>query len=189
MKKNTSSFSAVLLAVAALLASPAFADLGLSQLAATQGAPAVGQAVLTAAQAVYANQTDPAVIGPQLISILNEAAATGNEQAVRYALVAVMMAGGSDHLAQSIDAINNSNAFSQYKSLTATTVASVASLMGGGAGSGAAGGGDDTLGGGTELGGGDNNSFLLELGLDPNNPFTWGSLTGPGAVDLQATPI
>ncbi len=152
MKKNMTHFSAVFMVVFGLMFSTAFADLGLQQIATDQGASAVGQAVLTAAQAVYANNTDPAVIQRQLIVMLNEAVATGNEEAVRYSLVAVMMAGGADNLAQSITAINNSNAFSQYPALTAKTVSSAQSLIGGGTtGGGTTGGG--TTGGGTTGGG------------------------------------
>lgn len=214
MKKNASRFLTVLIAVYGLLAAPVFADLGLSQIVEKQGAPAVGQAVLTAAKAVYADNTDPAVIQQQLTALLNEAVATGNEAAIRYAIVAVMMAGGADNLAQSTAAINDSNAFNQYKNLTADTVAATGSLMvgggkttgggnqtlggggttGGTTGGGETGGGNPTLGGGGEtgggnqtLGGGNSDAFLLEMGLDPNNPFTWGSLTGPGDIEVPAT--
>jgi hypothetical protein len=192
MKKNKFRFSVILAAVCGLLTLPVFADLGLAQLAAgPQGGPAVGQAVLAAAKAVYANNTDPALIQQQLIAILNEAAATGNEQAIRYAIVAVMMAGGEGAMSQSIAAINNSNVFARYPSLTAVTVAAVEVLMGGGGTDGQTGGGE-TGGGGGETGGGTGggsaNSFLAGLGLDPDNPFTWGSLTGPGDGDVDATP-
>jgi hypothetical protein len=197
MKKHVAFFAVILVAAFGLL-SPAFADLGLAQLAAgSQGGPAVGQAVLIAAKAVYANNTDPAVIQQQLIAILNEAVATGNESAIRYAIVAVMMAGGADNLTQSITAINNSDCFSQYPSLTADTAGIVVALMGGGGTGGETGGGmgdggganKDLGGGDRDLGGGNNNLFLQELGLDPNNPFTWGSLTGPGDGDLPATGV
>ena len=198
MKKQAACLLVILVAAFGLF-SPVFADLGLAQLAAgPQGGPAVGQAVLTAAKAVYANNTDPEVIQQQLIAILNEAAATGNESAIRYAIVAVMMAGGADNITQSINAINNSNCFSQYPSLTANTAGIVSALMGGGGGTGGetgggmgdGGGADKELGGADkDLGGGSNNSFLQELGLDPNNPFTWGSLTGPGDGDLPATGV
>jgi hypothetical protein len=184
----------VLIAFAGLLTLSARAELGLQQIMANQGAPAVGQAVLTAAKAVYAGASDPAVIQSQLIAILNEAAATGNEQAIRYAIVAVMMAGGVENITLSTTAINNSNVFSNYESLTAVTVAATRLLLsasGGGATGGGetGGGGGETGGGGHSLGGGNNNLFLLGLGVDPNNPFTWGSLTGAGDSDLPATRI
>jgi hypothetical protein len=156
MKRNSTSLFFALIAVIGLVTSSAFADLGLQALAAgPQGAPAVGQAVLTAARAVYANNTDPAVIQQKLISILNEAAATGNAAAVRYAIVAVMMAGGPENLVASKTAINNSNVFANYESLTAVTVAAVEMLMTGG-GDKTVGGGDNMMGGGgnKELGGG-----------------------------------
>ncbi|MFA7256407.1 MAG: hypothetical protein WC047_02390 [Kiritimatiellales bacterium] len=187
MRKNALRFRIVLIAVAGLLSVPVFADLGLSQLAATQGASAVGQAVLTAAKAVYADNADPVVIQQQLIAILNEAAATGNEQAIRYAIVAVMLAGGADNLAQSMTAINNSNVFSQYPELTAVTVAAAQALISGGAG-GTTGGGE-LGGGGQQLGGGDPNSlgggsdFLSLMGIDPDNPFA------PENQDTVPTPI
>jgi hypothetical protein len=204
MRKTGYRLFFVLVAVTGLFLSPVFADLGLAQLAAgPQGAPAVGQAVLTAAKAVYANNTDPAIIQQQLIAILNEAAATGNEPAVRYAIVAVMMAGGGDNLALSKAAIDGSNVFANYPSLTAVTVTAVEALLKAGGGAGDAAGGGDQLGGGDDkekgggdelgggdprsLGGGNDNPFLLELGVDPDNPFTWGSLTGGGDNDLPAT--
>jgi uncharacterized membrane protein YgcG len=172
MKRNSASLFYVLIAVIGLLTSSAFADLGLQALVAgPQGAPAVGQAVLTAARAVYANNTDPAVIQQQLIAILNEAAATGNAAAVRYAIVAVMMAGGPENLVASKTAINNSNVFANYESLTAVTVAAVEMLMTGG-GDKTVGGGDvggsggNSLGGGNkELGGGNKELIWERLGV------------------------
>jgi hypothetical protein len=160
MKKNVSRLFLVLIAIAGLLASPVFADLGLQQIVNSQGdvAPlAVGQAVRVEAEAIFASNTDPAVIQQKLIAILNEAAATGNEAAVRYAIVAVMAAGGVDNLNASKTAINNSDVFNKYESLTAVTVAATEALLT--ASGGAAevvglmqqgGGGEDqrTLGGG-----------------------------------------
>lgn len=193
MKKNMFRFSFVL-TMALFLTTAAFADLGLAGLAAQpQGASQVGQAVLTAAKAVYANAAlSDAEKQAQLAAILNEAAATGNESAIRYALVAVMMAGGAENLSTGIAAINASNAYSQYQNLTAATVEGVKSLMtaGGGAPAGGTSGGDTGgQGGGNEQGGGNNASLLTGLGVDPDNPFTWGSLTGPGNDgDTDATP-
>jgi hypothetical protein len=191
MKKNMSSLFVVLAGVV-FMGSLVFADLGLAGIVAgSQGAPAVGQAVLAAAKAVYANNTDPAVVEQQLIAILNEAVATGNESAIRYALVAVMMAGGEEHRSQSVSAINNSNAFSQYASLTAITVAAVEKLMGspektGGGDTDGKGGGDQGKGGGDRTQGGGLDRLFL-MGFDPDNPFTWESLTGPGDNDVDAT--
>ncbi|MEI7851133.1 MAG: hypothetical protein WCH86_04810 [Kiritimatiellales bacterium] len=155
MRKNAYRLFFVLIAGAVLLTSPVFADLGLAQLAAQPqgGARAVGQAVLTAAKAVYANSTDPAVIQPQLIAILNEAAATGDESAIRYAIVAVILAGGVDNLPLSKTAINDSNVFVNYPKLTAVTVsASEALLKASGGAGGEKSGGDKALGGGDKGG-------------------------------------
>jgi len=177
MKKTTACF---LIAVTSAFGvfSTASADLGLAQL---NNAPAVGRAVMSAASAVYANNTDPAVIQQKLIVILNEAAATGNQAAMRYAIAGVMMAGGTAHLEQSITAINNSNLFSQYPELTAKTVGELKLLMGAGSKGGQASGGDKGLGGG--------NGKDKELGGGGRNVFTWESLTGPGDEDLPATGV
>ena len=182
------------LTVTALSAIPAFANLGLQATLVSQGAPAVGQAVLTAAKAVYAANTDPAVIQSQLIAILNEAAATGNEQAIRYAIVAVMLAGGVENLSLSKTAINNSNVFLNYETLTAVTVAAVEALMtasggaGGQAGGGeTGGGGDGTLGGGDNtLGGGSDKLFLMEIDL--NNLFPPSNSSDTIPPEKEATP-
>ena len=157
MRKNTSLIIFVFVVVAELLTSPVFADLGLAQLATQpQGASAVGQAVLSAVKAVYANSTDPAVVQPQLITILNEAAATGNEPAIRYAIVAVLMAGGIENFALGKAAINDSAVFGNYPALTAVTVAAAEALLkaSGGAG-GEKSGGDKSGGGDKQLGGGE----------------------------------
>lgn len=197
MSKRGRGLFFILIAVSGLLLSPVFADPTLAQLAAgPQGAQAVGQAVLAAAKAVYANNTDAAVIQQQLIVILNEAAATENEAAIRYAIVAVMMAGGVEKLSLSKTAINNSNIFGNYPDLTASTVEAVEALLKAAGGSAGTVIDDKESGGGGELGGGDpgslgggnGDSFLLGMGVDPNNPFTWGSLTGLGDGDSDATP-
>lgn len=185
---------AVLIAIAGFMAAPVLADLGLQQLAA-QGAPAVGQAVLTAAKAVYANNTDPVVIQNQLIAILNEAAATGNEQAIRYAIVAVMLAGGVENIELSKTAINNSAVFLNYESLTAVTVAAAEALMTATGGANGTSGGDDMGGGGGEkggggdrtLGGGSDKVFMQEL-VDPKNSFP-PDFVNPDTHDVPATQI
>ena len=196
MKKIRVRLFFVLIAFTCFLVSSAQANLGLQQIVTEQGAPAVGPAVLTAARAVYANNTDQAVIQQQLIAILNEAAATGNEQAIRYAIVAVMIAGGVENLELSRVAINNSNVFLNYEALTAATVAATQSLLLNVSGGGAQGGG--TQGGGTqgggaqgggEQGGGYGNMFPGGGGVDPNNPFTPGGNGNGGDGDLPATRI
>jgi len=195
MKKIRSRLFLVLAVFGGLLVSSVQADLGLQQIMASQGASAVGQTVLAAAKAVYAGGvSDPAAVQNQLIAILNEAAATGNEQIIRYAVVAVMIAGGVENLDLSKTAINNSNVFNNYEALTAVTVAATETLLktsggaagngemggsGGTSGAGAAGGGDKEQGGGSDR--------LFHMVVDPDNPFTPG--TGGGDGDLPATRI
>jgi uncharacterized membrane protein YgcG len=171
MRKGKLQIGFVLIVFIGLLATSSFAQLGLAQLATQpQGASLAGQAVLTAAKAVYANSDlTPAEKQAQLVDLLNEAVATGNESVIRYAIVAIMVAAGSgDDLSLAIVAINNSNAFSQYQDITAVTVTAVSTLLGGGGGTagGDMGGGGGQLGGGDQLGGGSLNEFLQSLGLD-----------------------
>ena len=188
-------FIPVVTVIFALLISTARADLGLQQIMANQGALAVGQTVLNAAKAVYAGTQDPAAIQNQLIAIMNEAVATGNEQAIRYAIVAVMVAGGFENMALGKAAVDNSNAFSNYETLTALTVASTEALInaahesGGSIGGGdrekgggdrEKGGGDREKGGGDEQGGGADR--LFHMITDPSNPFAPG--TGGGDRDI-----
>lgn len=186
MKKIRVRLFFVLIAFTCFLVSSAQANLGLQQIVTEQGAPAVGQAVLTAARAVYANNTDQAVIQQQLIAILNEASAAGNEQAIRYAIVAVMIAGGVENLELSRGAINNSNVFLNYEALTADAVAATQSLLLNVSGGGTQGGGEQ---GGGEQGGGYGNMFPGGGGVDPNNPFTPGGSGNGGDGDLPATRI
>jgi hypothetical protein len=177
MKKNVLClFSGLFLAVG-LLASPALADLGLAQIMTDQGAPAVGQTVLVAAQTAYAGNTDPAVIQNQLIAMLNEAGATANEQAVRYTIVAVMVGGGVSNLDLSEAAINSSELPNKFSALTASTVAQTKLLIQASGGAG--------TGGGQDSGGGSAPRFVKEF--DTQNPFA-GSGAG-GDKDLPATPI
>ena len=171
MNMNVKILLTGLLLLAGVFVFPAAADLGLNQILADQGVEAVGAAVKVGADAVYAGTDDPAEIKSQLIAILNEAAATGDEGAMRYAIVAVMMAGGADNLDLSKDAINNSDVATDYPQITEFTVSAAEGLIltagggeegdgddedkkGGGADDeGEQGGGgaeeDDTLGGGS----------------------------------------
>lgn len=202
MKKNMSFLFLSVFLMVGLLASSARADLGLKQIMAGQGASAVGQTVLAAAKAAYAGgpsgTPDLAVVQIRLIDILNEAAATGDEQIIRYTLVAVMLAGGTENLATARAAINNSNVFANYETLTAVTVAATEELMkaGGGAGTGAGGAGTGANASGgadKELGGGDPRSYgggapqLYPWEIDPENPFT--PKSGSGDNDIPATRI
>jgi hypothetical protein len=149
MRKNASRLFVVLIAVAALLTAPVFADLGLAQLAAQpQGAAAVGQAVLDAVRAIYAGTSDSAAIQSQLTPILNEAAATGNLLAIRDAIAAVMIGGGAENIGLSKSAINGSDVFVSYPAVVAAVVPKIEALLLGGGGGQELGGGDKELGGG-----------------------------------------
>jgi len=156
MSKNMINLFFGLFLIVGLLASPVYADLGLAQTLADQGVQAVGAAVKAAAEAVYAETDDPEQIKSQLVAILNEAAATGDEGAMRYAIVAVMMAGGAENIELSKEAINNSDLFANHPNITAFTVAAVEKLIVSGGATGELGG--EKLGGGeavaTKLGGG-----------------------------------
>ncbi len=157
-----------------LLTSLAFADLGLADMSASEA----GAAVKAAAEAIYAGTDDPEQLQSQLIAILNEAEATGDEGAMRYAIVAVLMAGGAENLDSAKEAINNSNLFANHPEITAFTVAATAKLIGAGGGSGQGGAGQ--AGGGEEdpaLGGGEEDPTSLGGG-DPD-PFDPGSAIAP----------
>jgi len=180
MKKTASCLLYVLVAASVFPSALAFADLGLKQMVAGQGASAVGPAILAAAKTVYANHTDPAVIKLQLIDILNEAAATGDEQVARYAIVSVMMAGGVEHLALSRDAINNSDIFKNYPELTAATVEAAEVLMTGET----AGGAKKNKGGGG--GSGDDEDPLSQGGADPQSQGGGSGRLFPWEIDPNA---
>lgn len=125
MKSYKGRCGFALFTVAMLLSSAVFAaEPGAGEGTAGQGqdAVAVGQAVLAAAQAVYSENTDPEVIKAKLTEILNEVVATGDEQAVRYAIVAIMMAGGEINMELSKSAINSSSAFAVFGSVVTDTV-------------------------------------------------------------------
>ncbi len=156
MKKITSHLFLGFFLVAGFLVFPAQAELGLEQILVDQGVSAVGEAVRTAAEAVFAGTGDPAQIQSQLIALLNEAEATGDEGAMRYAMVAVIVAGGVENLGAGKDAINNSNLFGNHSGLVANTVSAAGALISAGGGGGEEGGGD--AGGGE--GGGDDPESL-----------------------------
>jgi len=183
MKMRKSRCVYILLAAVGLLSRISFADLGLAQIASEQGAQAVGQAVLAAAQAVYAENTDPDVIRAKLIEILDEAAATGNEQSVRYAVVAVMMAGGTENVGISVAAINASRARNDFPDMVAATVAEARALL-------TAGGGDA----GGDAGGWEGGGGPAEIPLIIRHLYNQENLFGPGSPgdkpkDFPATPI
>lgn len=172
--------------------------LGLAAVLSSQGLAAMGQAVLTAAKAAFESSSDPDAIQAVLTSIMNEANATGNEQAIRYAIVAIMQAGGAEHLEITTAAINASQAASDFSDTTSRTVSEAQALLsaGGGTqqqGSGETGGGneqqqaggssgdDEQAGGGgddQQQGGGVGKLFVTEI--DANNPFGGGGTGVPG---------
>ena len=161
MKKNIARKMMTVGVLSVLLGLSVHAELGLAQILSTEGTKAVGFAVKAAAEAIYSSSDDPEVIQGQLTDLLNEAVATGDEQAVRYTIVAVMMAGGVENLETGKAAIDNSNALIEFPELTAMTVDAVMEMLnvtegdlGSGGESGGAESGGDELGGG-ELGGGD----------------------------------
>jgi len=150
MNKNISRLFSILMVAVSLSASSASAELGLAQMLAnpSQGVPAVEQAVLAAIQAAYAGTTDATALQVKLIAILNEVAATGNESAIRYAIIAVMGLGGVSGIDASKAAIDNSRVAAGYGELVATTVAEAESLMRAAAGGGGGGQSGGQSGGG-----------------------------------------
>jgi hypothetical protein len=193
MKQSISHWVVILVAMAGLFVCTASAELGLQQIMTSQGAPAIGQSVLTAVKAIYASETDPAVVRSKITAILNEAAATGNEQIIRYTIVAVLMAGGPEKLDLCKAAIDDSDAFRNYKGVTASTVASVRSLMLAGGNkdgrSGRPGGQGGGQGGGDWQQGGGGRGQGPWFGFDPENPFSWWHLIGEHDNDLPATGV
>ncbi len=157
MNKSAMNLFLGLFLIMGLFVSPAQADLGLAQTLSDEGVQAVGAAVKAAAEAVYAGTDDPEQIQSQLVAILNEVAATGDEGAMRYAIVAVMMVGGVENIDLSKEAINNSDLFTNHPTVTAFTVAAAEKLILSGGGAGELGG--EKLGGGEggaeKLGGGE----------------------------------
>ena len=161
MKQKIAHFMLTVCLFAGLTVLPAQADIGLGQILASDGLTAVGQAVREAVEGIYRSTDDPKAIEDQIVAIVNEAVETGDGEAVRYTLIAVMMAGGAENLDLSKVAIDNSAAFTSFPSVTATTVTVGSALIAEQAGSAAAGGvaadsggGSLELGGGAELGGG-----------------------------------
>jgi len=140
MKMKTNRLIMVLAAVAGVLTSSAFAELGLAGLATgpgstspegvyTSGTALAGLAVWNEAKSIFANNTDPAVIQAALVEILNEAELTGNEQVMRYAIVAIMVAGKTANIDLCKAAVDGSNIYVNYKPLATQTVAQTKMLM------------------------------------------------------------
>jgi hypothetical protein len=101
------------------------ADLGLKGIIESQNVRAAVPVLQAAAQAAHKSGD----VRNELLAILNEAAQTGNEDAVRYAIVAVMVAGGEGNMDAALAAINASQAFSDFPGLTASTVAETQAIM------------------------------------------------------------
>jgi hypothetical protein len=112
-----------------LAASPVLAELGLQSILSGEGVVAVGTAVREAVESIYNSTGNPQEIERRLVEILNEAAATGDEAAIRYTIVAVMMAGGPEHLDLSKTAIDNSDVFKNFPEVTAFTVSAAESML------------------------------------------------------------
>ena len=146
MSKNMKRMLVGILLVAGVLSSAVYADLGLGQTLSEQGVRAVGESVKAAAEAIFAAGGDPAEMQAQLTAILNEAVATGDEGAIRYAIVAVMMAGGEESLDLFKAAINASDLAANHPGLAADTIAETEALITGG--DGQEGGGNSSGGGG-----------------------------------------
>jgi hypothetical protein len=181
--KNMKQSVMSLLLLAGLLASQGYGDLGLSQVLSEQGVRAVGDAVKSAADAVYAENDDAEKIQGALTDILNEAAKTENQDVMRYAVVAVMMAGGLENLSVGEAAINSSEIFNSNAELVALTVTQAKGLLGAVAENSATFGGSDESGGGQ--GGGVTG---LQGGGVSSNPFDSDSSVG-GGDDASSTPI
>ena len=132
MKKNDWKIKIFVVTLIGLFMFSAQAELGLGEVFESQGTTAVGEVVKAAAEAAYAESDDPAEIQGRLVEILNEAAATGDEGVMTYAIVAVMMAGGSDNLAIGQAAVAASNIGEGHSALASATMASAVGLIGGG---------------------------------------------------------
>ncbi|MCU0858036.1 MAG: hypothetical protein MUC65_06505 [Pontiellaceae bacterium] len=118
MKMNTGRLMGALIAVVGLLMSPAFAQDG-----ADSSALSAGKVALDAATAVYADNTDPAVIQQKLTDILNQAAVSGDQEIMKHVIVAVMLAGGVKNQQIGKAAVDNSDIYKNYKELAVGTVA------------------------------------------------------------------
>ncbi|MBL7017232.1 MAG: hypothetical protein ISR84_06720 [Kiritimatiellales bacterium] len=175
-----------------LVASPAWADIGLLQIFSTQGLTQVGLAVKAAVEGIYGSTEDPEEISSQITAILDEAALTGNPDIVSYTIVAVILAGGLDNLDLSKEAVDNSKAFTDFPTITAFTVSAAEgilsadsdSLPDGGGGKDSGGGGED---GGGEEGGGKTDEELG--GGDGENPLDDGGDADIRDDDIPGTPV
>ena len=90
MKINRVNSISIVAVFAGLVVASALAELGLQQILTGQGTAAADQAVRTAVRAVYANNTDSAVIQGMLRAILVEAETTGNQMAISDVIQSMM---------------------------------------------------------------------------------------------------
>ncbi|QHI70291.1 hypothetical protein [Tichowtungia aerotolerans] len=121
----------LLLAVGLLTISSVRAELGLQSILSSDGVTAVGKTVKSAVESIYSSVNNPSEIKSQIVDILNEAVATGDEGAIRYTIVAVMMAGGKENLDLSKSAVDDSDAFKNFPEVTAFTVSAAESMLSG----------------------------------------------------------
>lgn len=205
--KKTMRFVLLMIIAGMVFALPAQADLGLQGVFSDQGAPGVGQTLMNFAQQLFAGSDDPEAVRSQLIEALNEAAGLGDENAARYAVIAVMQAGGAERLDLTMSAIQASRLSDDFPALTEATASETQALLTAGGGSAdqqgggeqqqgggeqqqqQQGGGEEQQGGGEEeLGGGEEPLFLNEI--DPGTPFGGGvDAPGGGDDDLPATRV
>lgn len=177
---------------AGLTTFPVLADLGLQQIfsgepVVEEGLTKVGLTVKAAVEAIYGSTEDKEQILSQITAVLDEAALTGNSDIVSYTIVAVMLAGGSDNLDLSKEAIDNSKAFIDFPTVTALTVSAAEVLLADATDSSAVGGaGSDSGGGGEEGGGGDSKELG---GGDDGNPLDDGGDANIRDDDVPGTPV
>ena len=166
-------------------------ELGLSQQLSSEGVVAVGQTVKSAVENLFSSTEDAESIQSQITAIMDEAAATGNAEAVRYAIVGAMDAAGPDNLELVIAAINSSKAFTDFKDITAFTVNASKEMILANAGGGQGDqGGDKELGGDKEQGGqGDQQTNMEQGGGDGDNPLDEGDDADIDDEDVPGTPV
>lgn len=166
MKRSIACLTLVSCLFAGMMVLPVQAELGLQQ----ENPKAAGAAVKSAVEAIHNSSDDATSKHAQIVAILNEAAATGDEAVIRYALVAVLLAGGEENMDLSEAAVNNSNIASDYPELVSQIIPLAKSLIVSGANATPidedAGGGDDAggggdSGGGDDLGGGSDFDFIF----------------------------
>lgn len=199
MKKMTKTSSILLLVVGLVL--PLQAADGLQAILASEGLAAFGQAVKAEAEQIMASGADETDVIGELIEMLNSVAGFADEEAVRYAMIAVMAAAGPENMELAEAAISGSELAVTNGMLAQATMSDVRRLLGGNAGQQ---GGDDQHGGDDQrsandqmtIGGGEEEDPTVGGGQDPLfprsvnmvNPFAPTGLLGDDQ-DAPATPI